>query len=1323
MKKYFKVFIVFTILSIQVFSQCDSVRVKMSTYSGDTDKNLSKTVSKYDNFGNLISYEYYDNSYPDYQWTRFSRRLYSYDVNDKIISELYQSGNDTGWINNQRNLYTYNSFGTNISKTQQNWINNAWVTNYADSSQYDSQNKILSFASYRQLPSSRKLFSYNGLNLVSSIIFQSGDTITTWRNNQRQDNYYNLNHDTILEIELGWNGIAWDSVSRTTFSSINNLHDSILTQHFVFNNWENKKLIIRDYDSLNRISRVYFQMWIDTLWTNTSSVIYDYGFLNNIIHQQYLEWQDSTWVNNIQIINEVDSNGYPSYTNNCEIELDDLGSITYGYCYGHESTVYSPTGELLSYSGHNSPGGPYYGNYVYTGRALRESHTHYETMGGIETESDNYYFYEELQGDSVICAGQSTKLYVDSCAGDTYHWSNGATTPSINTSSPGNYFVDVTNQYGVTERSQSIKVSIVGGLPYVPSGQDSLITVCGNSNTGLFAPQQNNVSYQWFRNDSIIINSTNSSLSLYSSRYINGTYYLVATNICGSDTSSKTTINILPFPARPTITPNGLVNLCEGDSIILTSSPALRYKWSSNAKDFIDSTQSIKIGWPGDYYVAAYDSAGCSSYYSSSVHVNQQWKISSISLYFQNGELYCNSGSIFQWFLNGDTIMGATSRSYKPLLSGYYKIASAVYDASCATFSDSFYVNPAVPNIHIHSTAYGCENGQVYIGNDNPVIGGTPPYQFYWQPDVNLIGWGPGHAKVLNLTHDIVYYLTVVDSNGITAKDSVQVFVDHPSPPQLIVHGSLCYNEYHSIYVDNSENYDVLKWIVNGDTVNSTNPFFSSPPTGIYQVITNDQYGCPVSSLPDTFYFLPPLSIPIIHAELDSNACINGKGTLWINSRPGENYAWYKSPPYKTLISEDTVAYANIPTDYYLYITDSNNCQSESYITFDLLNESISFEIYSKGNLCDDDSVTLCTADFIGWTYKWYLNDTLQNETSNTFLAFQPGNYKYVATSPSGCSATDETNLYHAPDSVVTIYSINGVLNTNSELPFASFQWYLNGVEIPGALSNNYTPVVSGDYSVKVWDFYRFTYACYNFSNTVRFEMCHVDILPIDSVVCNGQCTGQLKAIGHGNGSLAYAWSDGKINDINNNLCAGQYTVTITDSLGCVASVNSQILNDSLSFAVNKKNTSCIGCANGKIEIISLNAIPPYTISWQPMSGVLYGTTIDSLPAGNYQICITDHMNCTECILDTILNDPLTVNNMIANSIYLFPNPVLNELTIIGLSKVENYDAKIYNTLGEVIKNFRVSDPYFNVAELAPGLYTLILYNVKRFYLLTFMKE
>ena len=49
MKKYFKVFIVFTILSIQVFSQCDSVRVKMSTYSGDTDKNLSKTVSQYDN--------------------------------------------------------------------------------------------------------------------------------------------------------------------------------------------------------------------------------------------------------------------------------------------------------------------------------------------------------------------------------------------------------------------------------------------------------------------------------------------------------------------------------------------------------------------------------------------------------------------------------------------------------------------------------------------------------------------------------------------------------------------------------------------------------------------------------------------------------------------------------------------------------------------------------------------------------------------------------------------------------------------------------------------------------------------------------------------------------------------------------------------------------------------------------------------------------------------------------------------------------------------------------------------------------------------------
>ena len=135
MKKYILVLNLFALVTLQVFSQCDSVQVAMHFYSGDTDDNASKTVSHYDSSRNLISYEYYDNSYPDNKWERYSRRFYTYDANENLKSQLSQSGNDTCWVNTQRNLFSYNSSGSNTSKTLQNRIINAWITYSADSTE------------------------------------------------------------------------------------------------------------------------------------------------------------------------------------------------------------------------------------------------------------------------------------------------------------------------------------------------------------------------------------------------------------------------------------------------------------------------------------------------------------------------------------------------------------------------------------------------------------------------------------------------------------------------------------------------------------------------------------------------------------------------------------------------------------------------------------------------------------------------------------------------------------------------------------------------------------------------------------------------------------------------------------------------------------------------------------------------------------------------------------------------------------------------------------------------------------------------------------
>lgn len=61
-------------------------------------------------------------------------------------------------------------------------------------------------------------------------------------------------------------------------------------------------------------------------------------------------------------------------------------------------------------------------------------------------------------------------------------------------------------------------------------------------------------------------------------------------------------------PNQPVITANGPTVFCEGDSLILTSSEAVYYKWSTG-----ENTQSITVSSSGNYYVMVTNAKACSA--------------------------------------------------------------------------------------------------------------------------------------------------------------------------------------------------------------------------------------------------------------------------------------------------------------------------------------------------------------------------------------------------------------------------------------------------------------------------------------------------------------------------------------------------------------------------------------------------------------------------------------------------------------------------------------------------------------------------------------
>jgi len=133
--------------------------------------------------------------------------------------------------------------------------------------------------------------------------------------------------------------------------------------------------------------------------------------------------------------------------------------------------------------------------------------------------------------------------------------------------------------------------------------------------------------------------------------------------------------------------------------------------------------------------------------------------------------------------------------------------------------------------------------------------------------------------------------------------------------------------------------------------------------------------------------------------------------------------------------------------------------------------------------------------------------------------------------------------------------------------------------------------------------------------------------------ICNGEGSGSATAnpVG-GSGIYSYTWSNGQITQTANNLLAGNYEVTVTDSKNCEIIDNITVtepLMMTLDFSMNP--AACFGESSGSITAIPENAVEPVVYIWSNGNGTINN---DNITAGNYCLTITDANNCiaSNCI-------------------------------------------------------------------------------------------
>ncbi len=212
-----------------------------------------------------------------------------------------------------------------------------------------------------------------------------------------------------------------------------------------------------------------------------------------------------------------------------------------------------------------------------------------EVDNGQCTASDTIeilsYSLPDIGSDTTVCAGTVVTLDAGN-PGSSYQWNTGATTQTINVSTTGIYWVDVSS--GSCSFRDSIDLTVIT-VPQPDLGNDTAICP---GNTVTFSVTDPNSSYVW----------SDGSTDMNFTADTSGTIWVTAS--IGSCIASDTVT--MSFLSNVTLGSD--ISLCDisAGALLDAGNPGSTYEWSTGA-----TTQTITVNESGQYWVEVFNSSNC----------------------------------------------------------------------------------------------------------------------------------------------------------------------------------------------------------------------------------------------------------------------------------------------------------------------------------------------------------------------------------------------------------------------------------------------------------------------------------------------------------------------------------------------------------------------------------------------------------------------------------------------------------------------------------------------------------------------------------------
>ncbi|MBI2968082.1 MAG: T9SS type A sorting domain-containing protein [Bacteroidetes bacterium] len=427
---------------------------------------------------------------------------------------------------------------------------------------------------------------------------------------------------------------------------------------------------------------------------------------------------------------------------------------------------------------------------------------------------------------------------------------------------------------------------------------------------------------------------------------------------------------------------------------------------------------------------------------------------------------------------------------------------------------------------------------------------------------------------------------------------------------------------------------------------------------------------------------------------------VNSLGT-WTVGLPGDNAItgmWTIDDPAGTYDNSATPAVEVQPEDQHtpggLFCAVTDNRTGSGIGAYDTDNGVTTLE---------SPSLNLTTyLDPVISYYRWFINDPPGGAN--------PGNDRWVVRiSGDGTNWVDVENTYAADNSWRWfVFRVQDFITPTASV---KLRFYASDSLFPGqGLQYDGGSIVEAAVDdIQVWE---------KLPPSIIFQ----NILPS----CPGYCDGSIMATPPaGTPPFAYQWNDlaNQTTPTATGLCAGQYQVTITDSLN--NSVSSYVtLNDAqpLTGTVTSTNASCGTCSDGTISADISGGSGNYYYLWSDANSQV-SSSASGLTAGLYYVTVTDSTcNLTQVISGTI--GFTGIFEIKPGEIIIRPNPTYGPLVIEISGKTLFHGRVIFeviNILGEIVfssvENFdnpaamsgilRSSPVTIDMSGAEPGIYLL----------------